>query len=323
MDFHELTHEQRRQLIDVQQVYKAYRSSAPRLRELGTLRWQTVKGKRYLYDVRGQVRKSLGPETPELIQRKSEHDADRVGLKKRVAELKQRLDKMAPVNRALGLGRLPETAAKIVRELDEAELLGSHITVVGTNALYAYETSTGTVVESKHVATGDADLLWDTRKSLSLAGANLKPKTIMALLRKADKTFQADYGFNATNNEGYVVDLLCPETQNLESIKIPDDLEPIEMAGADWLIASPPHTETVIAHDGYPLRIVVPEPRTFALHKLWVSQRPDRSAVKRPRDIEHARVVGELVKTYLQLPFSTDDMPWLPDELKTLVKELQ
>jgi hypothetical protein len=94
------------------------------------------------------------------------------------------------------------------------------------------------------------------------------------------------------------------------------------MEGVGWLLAAPRFEETIIGEDGRPLRIVVPEPRTFALHKLWVSKRDSRHPLKRPRDASHARVVAELVRTYLRLPFLVKQMPWLTSELKVLMREL-
>lgn len=95
------------------------------------------------------------------------------------------------------------------------------------------------------------------------------------------------------------------------------------MAGTQWLLAAPQFEQTIIGQDGWPLRIVVPEPRTFALHKLWVSGRDDRSPLKSPRDRAHARVVAELVKTYLRKLFQVRDMPWLPKELGAQIKKLK
>ncbi len=322
MDFHELDNEQRRQLIDAQQAFNSWQRNVEALNALGTLRWQSSKGSRYLYEVHDEVRKSLGRETPALVQRKARHDEQRQGLKTLVDGLKKRLDRMAPVNRALGLGRMPNIAADIIRELDRQNLLGSHIIVAGTNALYAYEAATGTVLGGEHVATADADLLWDSRRSLALAATGIKPQGIMGLLRRVDPTFKADYGFNATNSQGYIVDLLCPESEAPQAKRTPNDLEAVPMAGAEWLLAAPHLTEIVIASDGWPLRIVVPEPRTFALHKLWVSRRPDRQPLKRPRDAAHARLVAELARKYLGKNFSAKEMPWLPDELKGLLKDL-
>ena len=323
MDFPELSNEQRRQLIDVQQAFAAWRPAAIELAALGTLRAQSSKGKRYMYEVHGTVRKSLGRETQALIRRKALHDTRRATLRRTVRDLTKRLDEMAPVNRALGLGRMPTIAARIIRELDREGLLGSHVIVAGTNALYAYETVTGTILPTEFVATTDADLLWDTKQSLLLAATGVRREGLMGILRRVDRSFVADYGFNATNSAGYIVDLICPETDDITTMKAGADLEATPMPGTQWLLAAPHFDQVIIGQDGWPLRIVVPEARTFALHKLWVSDRDDRSPLKRPRDRAHAKVVAELVKTYLRMPFRANDMPWLPKQLRAQLKNLK
>jgi hypothetical protein len=323
MAYPELSNEQRRQLIDAQQAFGSWHPAAIELATLGTLRAQSSKGKRYMYEVHGTVRKSLGPETQALIKRKAQHDARRATLQKTVGSLAKRLDEMAPVNRALGLGRMPTIAARIVRELDREGLLGSHVIVAGTNALYAYETATGTILPTEYVATTDADLLWDTKQSLLLAATGVRREGLMGILRRVDRSFVADYGFNATNDAGYIVDLICPETDDLTRMKAGADLEATPMPGTQWLLSAPQFEQVIVGQDGWPLRIVVPEPRTFALHKLWVSNRDDRSPLKRPRDKAHARVVADLVKIYMRKPMQVRDMPWLPKELRAEIRKLK
>jgi hypothetical protein len=290
---------------------------------LGSMRAQSSKGKRYMYRIHGSVRKSLGRETVELIKKKQAHDARRIALRDTAKRLEKRIDQMAPVNRALALGRIQTIAGRILRELDREGLLGTHVIVAGTNALHAYEVASGTVLSSDSVATTDADLLWDTSQSLLLAATGVRREGIMGILRRVDRSFVADYGYNATNRDGYIVDLICPETDDPTTMKAGADLEATPMIGAEWLLKAPQFEQTIIAEDGRPLRIVVPEPRTFALHKLWVSRRDDRSAIKRPRDFAHAKLVAHLAKTYLRLKFVAGDLPWLPKELRALVKQLK
>lgn len=323
MEFTELSNEQRRQLIDAQQVFSVWRPAATELVGLGTLQATTVKGRKYVYHKRHGVRKSLGRETPALVKQKADHDAKRQELLGRVSSTRKRLDAMAPVNRALRLNRLPTIAARILRELDSVGLLGKHVIVAGTNALFAYEAATGVVLGSEFVSTGDADLLWETRQSLLLAATGVQKGGLLGLLRRVDHSFKADFGFNATNREGYIVDLLCPEPADMTMMRAEGDLEATEMKGAQWLLAAKPFEQVVIGGDGMPVRMVVPEPRTFALHKLWVSRQDSRQPIKRPRDVDHARVVEALAKQYLRLPFTAKDMPWLPRELKSLLKEFK
>ena len=101
------------------------------------------------------------------------------------------------------------------------------------------------------------------------------------------------------------------------------DVLAVQMAGAEWLLQSPQLEQVVIGEDGWPLRMVVPQPRTFALHKLWVSRRDDRQPLKRPRDADHARLVAELARVYLGKSFAIKDMPWLPKSLAALAMELK
>ncbi len=323
MEFTELSSEQRRQLIDAQQVFSVWRPATTELAGLGTLQITVVKGRRYIYHKLHGVRKSLGRETPALAKRKVDHDAKRKELRSRINSTRKRLDAMAPVNRALGLNRLPTIAARILRELDSVGLLGKHVIVAGTNALFAYEAATGVVLGSQFVSTADADLLWDTRQSLLLAATGVQKDGLLGLLRRVDHSFKADFGFNATNRDGYIVDLLCPEPADMTIMRAEGDLEATEMKGAQWLLAPKHFEQVVIGGDGMPVRMVVPEPRTFALHKLWVSRQDSRQPIKRPRDIDHALVVAALAKQYLRLAFTTKDTPWLPKELKSLLKEIK
>jgi hypothetical protein len=322
MDYVELINEQRRQLIDAQQAYAALAPAAAELATLKSLRVVTVKGRKYVYEATGTVRKSLGPATRALLREKDERGARRKALQTRTRTIGKRLDQMAPVNRALRLGGVRRIVARILRELEREGLLGNNVIVAGTNALHAYETACGVVINQEHVSTTDADLVWDGRQSLFLAAHGIKREGLLGLLRRVDKSFVADYGLNATNSDGFVVDLLCPETDDYTTMNRGTDLEATPMPGIDWLLAAPRFEQTIIGEDGLPLRIVVPEPRTFALHKLWVSRVHDRSAAKRPRDVAHAKLVAELVATYMRQPFTSKAMPWLPPELRALTKEI-
>lgn len=324
MDFSELSLEQRRQMVDAQQLFSGWRPPAMQLASMGGLYWNRSHGRRYLYEKREGKRRSLGRETPELVRRKAEHDRLSKELRARLRPLSKRIEIMAPVNRAIGIARLPTIAAKILRELDSEGLLGSHIVVAGTNALYAYEIAGGVRVGGEHVATGDADLLWDTRQSLLLSATGVvRRQGLMSILRRVDSSFQAAYGFNAQNNRGYIVDLIVPESEEFAQMKPNADVEAQAIGGVEWLIQAPQMEQSIIGEDGIPLRIVVPEPRTFALHKLWVSKRGDRNPLKRAKDKAHARIVAAIAQTYLNAPLASKELPWLSPPLRTLIPELK
>lgn len=318
MAYAEMSPEQRRQLVDAQQLYAAWRPACLHVARTGSLFWNTSKGRRYLYRKKSGVSTSLGPETHDLVAEKARHD----DMVKRNRSLSRRIEKAAPVNKAIGIARMPEIAARIVRELDREGLLGSRIVVAGTNALFAYEAACGVLIGAEHIATGDADLLWDARQSLLLTAAGDPGAGVLSILKRVDPSFRTDYGYNATNDDGYIVDLICPDAPDFASMQEESDLEAVGMPGAEWLLEAPRFEQVIVGGDGVPLRIVTPDPRTFALHKLWVSQRADRTPVKKPRDLAHAAIVAELATKYLDRKLTLKEMAGAPAPLKALIKDL-
>ena len=69
-----------------------------------------------------------------------------------------------------------------------------------------------------------------------------------------------------------------------------EDLVGVGMEGLQWLVNAPKVNGIVIAEDGMPLRCWSVDPRAFALHKVWLSERPDREPLKRGRDQRKLRM---------------------------------
>jgi hypothetical protein len=333
MNLAELNTEQRRQLVDARQVYEAYTQAKVLWQHsyIGSMRWVKRKGVDYLHWKRGKRERSLGRRSPQTETTFAAFVAGRAELKQRTSALVTRLDRMAPVNRALGLGRMPMIAAKIVRMLADESLLGSQLLVVGTNALYAYEARAGVVLASDLLATGDADLLWDARQRMSLVSSTVRRGGIIGLLQKVDRSFQQRRSgdFRAVNRDGYYVDLIRPEDRDAMRPdrrttigERRDDLHPAPIFGLHWLVNAPRLETVSIASDGYPVSLVVPDPRAFSLHKLWLSGRRERDPIKRPRDREQARSVATICLRYLHLEFEDAELRSLPRRLRALIAEL-
>jgi hypothetical protein len=78
----------------------------------------------------------------------------------------------------------------------------------------------------------------------------------------------------------------------------------------------------VIGEDGYPTPLVVPDPRSFALHKLWLSEQPDREPVKKQRDCDQGLAVAQLVIQYLpQYQFNASELRMFPKDVVQRAKE--
>ena len=328
-EFNELSGEQRRQLTDARQVFEAWRQARIDFerRFTGSMRWLTRRGRDYLHRKRGTKERSLGPRTPETEGRFTGFQEGREKARAELKRLASRLDQMAPVNRAYGLGRIPKLTSRILRRFDQAGLLGTHLIVIGTNALYCYEAQAGVFLESGLLATGDADLLWDARQRMTLLLPEARRGGVLGLLQKTDRSFRTRHpgDYRAFNADGYWVDLIRPQDSHFFSPgsrntvgDAPGDLHGAPVEGLRWLVSSPRTTTVAVGEDGYPVRLVVPDPRAFALHKLWVSERSNRDPAKRPRDVAQAHSVARLCRAYLGLPFDGDDLKALPASLRAM-----
>jgi hypothetical protein len=188
----ELDGEQARQSINTRQVFEAYEAAASerRRRFVGSMRWARRRGNDYLLRKIGAKETSLGPRGEETERAFAAFSEGRDKNRELLRGLAARLDRMAPVNRAMGLARMPVIAARIIRRCNESDLIGRQLFVVGTNALYAYEAKAGVHIESGLLATGDIDLLYDSRRRLSLAVAgDLRSTGFIGLLQQVDKSF--------------------------------------------------------------------------------------------------------------------------------------
>ncbi len=331
-EFNPLDAEQARQAIDCRQVFDAMRAAQADLsrRFAGSMAWKTVSGQDYLYRRRGKVEKSLGPRSPETEAMETAFRAGKARAEDMAQGLRARLERMAPVNVALRLGRVPNVVARVLRRLDEQGLLGPRIAVVGTNALFAYEAAAGVQFKSGLLATVDVDLALDARRSLTLA-TEMQPEGLLGLLREIDRSFaiRRDGDFRAVNRDGFMVDLITAAGRDLRRrsprarlSRDVEDLEAAEIGKLQWLVEAPRFTAVAIAENGLPVWMVAADPRFFAAHKLWLAEREDREPEKRGRDRLQGEVVAGLLAGALSsLPLDDASLSQLPAALAAALRE--
>lgn len=330
MDFQELNNDQRREAVNTTQRYAAYCEAKARLDSFrGSMVWAASKGREYLvrssYDWDGIRRQSsIGARSPDTERVKLEYEHGRREAQQRFKEIDEVLTRQAAINRAVGIGRVPLLGARVIRALDNAGMLGAGIRIVGTNAIYAYEAAAGVRIESGLTTTEDIDLLFDSRGGLTfIANEDVSERSLLRILQKVDRSFQKSLQpFRASNNEGYLVDLIKPLrnppwTADRERIgSDPGDLTATEIEGLTWHESAPAFETVAIDEKGEPLRIVATDPRVWAAHKLWLSKRPDRDPIRRRRDEAQARAIARLVASYLQhLPFVRDQVKMVPKQV--------
>lgn len=315
---------------DAISTYSLYLETVSELKKYqGSMRWKKIAGKDYLYklrDGRGNG-KSLGPRSTKT---ESTYDAFRERkqfLKGRKQSLGNELKKQAKFCIAAQVNRVPKLTANILRLLDDEGLLGNGIVVLGTNAIYAYEAMAGVFLNDDVMETKDVDLLLDARIKLKLS-SEIKTDGMIGLLHKIDKSFVVHPKgyFSASNDKGYSVELVKPvphnpfvTENNALSDNNPDDLFACEMDGFEWLKNAPKLWQTVIAEDGFPLRMCVPDPRFFALNKIWMSNEQSRNPLKRGRDKQQGLTIAEISRDFLNLDFNDKALRVFPEEVRKLV----
>lgn len=301
-----LSNQQRLHLINSEQLYENWHAA---MRQVEAhrygMRWKRVRGIDYLFrerDRRGNG-KLLGKKSEQTEAILSAFQANKRTAMARLEAIEAQVEEQARINKALRLARVPRVVARIIRQLDKAGVAGA-FTILGTQALYAYETVGGVQFLSDLLASGDVDLLYDTRQKLTVVTDKMDGEGLLGLLKKADRSFECirKGGFRAANAGQFMVDLIVAPSGMAHSEKVTfaeADLVAAEVPGLQWLINSPKIQSVVLDEDGWPFEMRVPDPRAFALHKAWLSQRSDREPVKKPRDLAQARIVAQMIREYL------------------------
>ncbi|SHH51852.1 GSU2403 family nucleotidyltransferase fold protein [Ferrimonas marina] len=306
-----LNEEQAKTRVDALQLFEQYQAHLLRKPSVaGSMHWRKSGGHEYLYRaVSGRVAKSLGRRSAKTEALKEQFEEGKANWDSRKESLEDTLKTHAAYVRANGLNRLPVTAARVLRALQKHDI---PYRVIGTNALYAYESRAGALMDGPLLATGDLDVLFDARQSLQVI-SKAPQNRLLNILQQADKTFvkrtSGRYEFSASADSGYQVDFV---TQGQVNEMLPteferqldsDDLIPVRSATLKWVIASPRFTATAFDGRGMPVTMHTIDPRAFVLHKLYVSKQPDRSPEKKIRDKAQASAMANLL---------AEQMPDLP-----------
>ncbi len=297
-----------RQYIDAVAAFEAWEEALKEAEQVrGGMYWHKGSGAGYLVRTSpAGSEKSLGPRSAqtealyEAFQRRKERAQVRLtGLKAAVAKHKR-------MNRALRVGRVAPLIVQILRRLSEARL-GEHFRVVGTHALYAYESVAGVAFDNQAVATRDIDLLWDVRRRMAFATALSRvDSSMLGVLRKVDTTFKVrnTQKYTAVNQDGFEVDIIrrMKQEDDPHPIRLSDDEDDFWAAQApraQELLDAPSFSAVIVATDGDMARMNTLDPIAFARFKRWMSELLDRDPLKRRRDALQAQLVEAVVRDYL------------------------
>ena len=316
--------EQRRHLTNLLQFYETWKETSRSLAKLpGGTYWRVINSKEYLYKyvTKSGIKQStsIGPKTPETEAIAEDFQQAKKDLRDRLGAIEGRINTLAPIMRVLNLPAIDETAGKILRALDQVGYLGQNILVIGTYAMTAYEMTAETRFAEGFDATEDLDF------TIVVDPANPSdsdlPRRLLLTLKEVDKSFLVSHSSSKTvvNKEGYRVDLLiskdlAPAMQRAMPWK-PEALE-----GQEWLALGTPVQQLLIDFKGWPVPVTAPDPRYFALHKLWLSKRPKRIREGRaPKDAAQGETLLKAAQEFMP-HYAVDDefIQSLPNALRQI-----
>ena len=306
--------EQARALVNLEQRYQVWIEAERALAGLPyDLRRKEIGGGVYLYEIndRSGNGRSLGPWSDENEAKFMAYRDEKTRQKQRRDASRESLEESGRLCRALRLPMLAIAAGPILREADRRSLLGSHLLVVGTNAMAAYSVEAGGFIRDAPDETDDFDMAW------SALDGNQDTRTVWDMLKAVDPTFtvNTERSFQARNAKAYEFEILVAPSR-LSTMSRTDQPRPVPLPEQEWLLEGIRVDRVVICRDGSPARIVAPDPRWFALQKLWMAKQTKRHPLKRPKDLRQGLALLDAVYAAMpQFPLDEEFESALPEEL--------
>ncbi|MBI2769194.1 MAG: hypothetical protein HYX47_06210 [Burkholderiales bacterium] len=305
----ELSESQLRELVNAQAIWRAFTHARREAQQVkGSMSWKQVGNGTYLIR-----HSSAGAQTSLGVQDVSTQAIyDSFQLRKgpaqaRLKALKGRLEEQRKLNRLYRVGRVPNVVVRTLAALDAADMADKFL-VIGTHAIYAYETAAGVLVQPEAMATRDLDLLFDARKRLAFATTLQKSgaKSLIGVLQKADPTFRVmkNQLQTAVNDDGFEIDIIRRQAR-------PEDPHPMKMSGeeedfyavqiddGDMLLSGPRFEQLVVGTNGEMAVMRTLAPLAFVHLKQRLAKMPARDPQKAPKDLLQAQVVQELWDRHL------------------------
>lgn len=319
MDYIPLSDNAARQVIDSTTIFDEFVRVKSQARPYaGGMYWKRQGDYEYLVKTSPDNRqRRVGPRSADTEKIYQEFTGRKHALENRLKSLRVALTDAERLNKALKAGRVPSMVVSVLQALEDAGL-GQHFTVVGTHALYAYETAAGVRIVHGALATQDVDLLWDARQRVRfITDLGKLGSSMLRVLQRADATFLRKEGQNETaiNAKGFEVDFLRrqPEGDDPHPFRFSDDeddLWPVQAVRASVLTNAPRFDHVVISATGRMTLMRTIAPESFIEFKRWmVAKVPQRLASKRQRDLRQADIVQALLDDGLLTPQASSATP--------------
>lgn len=305
MDWIHLPDNASRQWIDSSTIFQELQVSKSKAKPYaGGMYWKKQGDYEYLVKTyRDNRQQRVGARSAETELIYQEFSSKKAAIEARLGTLRMSMKEAERLNKALKVGRAPALLIDILQALEDSGL-ADHFTVVGTHALYAYETAAGVRIAQAAMATLDVDLLWDARKRVQfLSDMGKWDGSVLSVLQRADRTFVRKEGQNesAINATGLVVDFLrrMQEGDDPHPFRFSadeDDLWPVQAMRASVLTSAPKFESVVVSSTGRMATMKTIAPQTFVEFKVWLAEKAEgRDPIKRRRDQRQAGIVQKLL----------------------------
>ena len=307
----ELDESQLRELVNARSTWRAFTDARLEARQVrGSMVWKEVTGHTYLIrKSAGGAQKSLGRKNAETEAMYDSFQSRKERAEQRLKAMKDRVEEQRKLNRLYRVGRTPNVVVRVLAALEAADL-GDNFMVIGTHAVYAYETAAGVLVDSGAMATRDLDLLFDARTRIAFA-TTLKrgvDQSLIRVLQKADPTFRVmpDQVQTAVNDSGFEIDIIRRTAAADDPHPTPmsddeDDFWAVQVDQGERIASGKKFEHLVVAANGEMATMRTIHPVDFIRLKRELAARPDRDPQKAPKDRLQAEVVQQLWDDYLRL----------------------
>jgi hypothetical protein len=307
----ELSEPQLRELVNARSTSRNFDDAKAEVQQVkGSMVWKDSGGRAYLIRKSASgAQKSLGPKSPETSAMYDSFQQRKQRAEARLKAMKLRLEEQRKLNRLYGVGRTPTVVVRALAALEEAGLADNFM-VVGTHAVYAYETAAGVLVDSGAMATRDLDLLFDARRRVAFVATLQKSqeRSLIRVLQKADPSFRVmpDQLHTAVNDDGFEIVVIRREAraQDAHPMRMSDDEDDfwaVEVSQGEKIASGRKFEHLVVAANGEMAIMRTLHPLDFVRLKNELSKRAGRDPQKAPKDRLQAEVVKELWERYLRL----------------------
>jgi hypothetical protein len=276
---------------------------------VGGMYWKKESAYEYLVrTLPGNKRERLGPRTRELEQYFQNFQVQKEAARDRLTALSGALYEAQRLNKALRVGRVPDSVVKLLNGFEELGLDETFV-VVGTHALLAYELAAGVRIAADSSLLNPSDLLGDARRVVTfIVGNMLSASALVAKLQLIDGSYRLrDEGTASEciiNNKGFVVTFIRVGQMDIHLQSVEGSYDsPISesILLSTFNRTFPICSQTVISSTGKMATMRVLTPKAFLEFSQLLAKQEEIIEDLRSRHLAQAQVVNQLLNTKMLL----------------------